>query len=253
MIHWPVNCTRFYRDAIRLMISLRWLTWSVVHFHRPSHSNRPAESAAHRLIGRPGVAGRGPHRRVREQPGIKRGFFVFQLQRMIRLATLAGFATTLSIGCGEGTEVQLQPAPPVQAPPPQPVPKAVKQGRGPQFVGAHAGEPGCQQLTNQAPPRRVGRHPRHAPTIRLTNGSGFFVLSASKISKVHEVLVQTAILGSSRALNVPKAWETRALAVSRLLHPSSEGCGRIWRSLLLCETFSHHRVIKGHQEHRHEE
>jgi len=68
---------------------------------------------------------------------------VFQLQRMIRMATLAGFATTLSIGCGEGTEVQLQPAPPVQAPPPQPVPKAVKQGGGPNSSGRMQVNPGA--------------------------------------------------------------------------------------------------------------
>jgi len=68
---------------------------------------------------------------------------MFQLQRMIRVATLAGFATTLSIGCGQGTDVKLAPAPAVQVPPPAPVPKEVKRGGGPTSSGRMQTNPGA--------------------------------------------------------------------------------------------------------------
>jgi len=67
---------------------------------------------------------------------------MYQLPRIIRLATLAGFVTTLSVGC-EGTDVKLQQAPAVQPPPPQPVPKDAKQGGGPGSSGQMKTNPGA--------------------------------------------------------------------------------------------------------------
>jgi hypothetical protein len=67
---------------------------------------------------------------------------MFQLQRIIRLATLAGFAATLSIGCGQGSDIPLQEAPAVQAPPPQPVPKELRKGGGATSSGRMQTNPG---------------------------------------------------------------------------------------------------------------
>lgn len=75
-------------------------------------------------------------------PPTKGECFMSQFQRLIGLATLAGFAATLSIGC-DSTEVKLQPAPPVAAPPPQPVPKDVKKGGGPGSSGNMQTNPGA--------------------------------------------------------------------------------------------------------------
>jgi len=68
---------------------------------------------------------------------------MFQLQRVIRLATLAGFAATLSIGCDQGTDIPLQEAPAVQAPPPKPLPKEVRRGGGPSSSGRMQVNPGA--------------------------------------------------------------------------------------------------------------
>jgi len=65
-----------------------------------------------------------------------------QLQRVIRLATLAGFAATLSIGC-DSTDIPLQEAPVAQAPPPAPLPKEVKKGGGPTSSGRMQVNPGA--------------------------------------------------------------------------------------------------------------
>jgi hypothetical protein len=66
-------------------------------------------------------------------------------RRLIVLGTLATLVMPLGVavpGCSEGTNVTLQPAPPVEATPSQPQPKDPKKG-GPGFSGAAKRNPGA--------------------------------------------------------------------------------------------------------------
>jgi hypothetical protein len=51
-----------------------------------------------------------------------------RIKHVLVPATLMGFAATLSIGCNQGTEVKLAPAPAVKETPPVELPKVRKGG-----------------------------------------------------------------------------------------------------------------------------
>jgi len=58
-----------------------------------------------------------------------------RFKTVLSFSTLAAFGATLAIGCTQGTEVQLAPAPPIAQPKPEPLPKDVKKGGGPGSSG----------------------------------------------------------------------------------------------------------------------
>jgi hypothetical protein len=65
-----------------------------------------------------------------------------RLRYILSLFTLAVFAVTLTVGCSEGTDVKLAPAPEVKAPPSEPLPKDTKKGGGPASSGNSGRNPG---------------------------------------------------------------------------------------------------------------
>jgi hypothetical protein len=65
-----------------------------------------------------------------------------RLRRILSLFTLAAFVTTLTIGCGEGTDVKLAPAPPGKPEPSAPLPKETTKGGGPASSGNAGRNPG---------------------------------------------------------------------------------------------------------------
>jgi len=58
-----------------------------------------------------------------------------RFKTVLSFSTLAAFVATSAIGCTQGTEVKLAPAPPFTPPKPEPVPKDIKQGGGPGSSG----------------------------------------------------------------------------------------------------------------------
>jgi hypothetical protein len=67
-------------------------------------------------------------------------------KRLLVVATITTLVIPLGVavpGCSEGTQVSLQPAPPVQATPSQPVPKDPKKGGVPGSSGQAKRNPGA--------------------------------------------------------------------------------------------------------------
>jgi hypothetical protein len=58
-----------------------------------------------------------------------------RFRHFVSLSTLAAFALTLSIGCGEGTDVKLANAPVPEKAPPKELPKELTKGGGPGSSG----------------------------------------------------------------------------------------------------------------------
>jgi hypothetical protein len=58
-----------------------------------------------------------------------------RLKTVVSFSTLAGFVVTLAIGCGQGTDVQLAPAPPAPPAKIEPLPKEREKGGGAQSSG----------------------------------------------------------------------------------------------------------------------
>jgi hypothetical protein len=66
-----------------------------------------------------------------------------RLRNILSVFTLAGFVATLTVGCGEGTDVKLAPAPQIAPAPSTPLPKDTKQGGGPASSGNSGKNPGA--------------------------------------------------------------------------------------------------------------
>jgi hypothetical protein len=64
------------------------------------------------------------------------------LRNILSLVTLAAFVATLTVGCSEGTDVKLAPAPPSKPAPTEPLPKDAKKGGGPSSSGNSGMNPG---------------------------------------------------------------------------------------------------------------
>jgi len=58
-----------------------------------------------------------------------------RFKTVLSFSTLAAFLVTLAIGCSQGTEVQLAPAPPIAQPTTGALPKDTKKGGGPASSG----------------------------------------------------------------------------------------------------------------------
>jgi len=63
-------------------------------------------------------------------------------KKAVGLSTLAALLMTLSFGCGQGTDVQLAPAPAIKAEESKPLPKETKKGGGPASSGNAGRNPG---------------------------------------------------------------------------------------------------------------
>jgi hypothetical protein len=69
-----------------------------------------------------------------------------RLKKLVTFSTLGMFALTLSLGCGESTDVKVQEAPAPTPVPSKPLPKEVKKGGGPSSSGNLGRNPGADPL-----------------------------------------------------------------------------------------------------------
>jgi len=66
-----------------------------------------------------------------------------RIKQVFGLAILLGFATTMTVGCGGGTDVPLKQEPVFTPPPAQPLPKEPKKGGGAGSSGNMKFNPGA--------------------------------------------------------------------------------------------------------------
>jgi hypothetical protein len=70
-----------------------------------------------------------------------------RLKNVASFSVLGVFVVTLSLGCGEGTDVKVAEAPAVKPGPVVPVPKTIKEGGGPSSSGNMKRNPGADPLS----------------------------------------------------------------------------------------------------------
>jgi len=69
-----------------------------------------------------------------------------RFKTVMSLSALAAFVATLAIGCGQGTDVSLAPATPIQPAKPEPLPKDPMKGGGAGSSGNLGRDPGADPL-----------------------------------------------------------------------------------------------------------
>jgi hypothetical protein len=69
-----------------------------------------------------------------------------RFKTVLSFSTLAAFVATLAIGCSQGEEIRLAPAPPVELGKGEPLPKDTKKGGGSSSSGNFKGDPFADPL-----------------------------------------------------------------------------------------------------------